>query len=109
MGLVEHPQPDAGWAGRLRRQATTAATAARAAPPAASGTQDSVYALSAPTPPANTPEPTPSAAIPPMTGPAQQAAEVKKLRADGEALHKSGKHQESVDTLAKAMKILNIK
>ncbi|HEX6691693.1 MAG TPA: hypothetical protein VF110_11160 [Burkholderiales bacterium] len=40
---------------------------------------------------------------------AQQAAEVKKLRADGEALHKSGKHQESVDTLAKAMKILNIK
>jgi hypothetical protein len=40
---------------------------------------------------------------------AQQAAEVKKLRADGEALHKAGKHQESVDTLAKAMKILNIK
>jgi hypothetical protein len=40
---------------------------------------------------------------------AQQTAEVKKLRADGEALHKAGKHQESVDTLAKAMKILNIK
>jgi hypothetical protein len=39
----------------------------------------------------------------------QQAAEVKKYRADGEALHKAGKHQESVDTLAKAMKILNIK
>jgi len=35
-------------------------------------------------------------------------AEVKQLRAEGEALHKAGKHQESVDTLAKAMKILNI-
>ena len=40
---------------------------------------------------------------------AAQMAEVKKYRADGEALHKAGKHQESVDTLAKAMKILNIK
>ena len=40
---------------------------------------------------------------------AQQAAEVKKLRADGEAFHKAGKHQQSVDTLAKAMKILDIK
>ena len=39
----------------------------------------------------------------------EQTAQVKKLRADGEALHKAGKHQESVDTLAKAMKILNIK
>ena len=39
---------------------------------------------------------------------AAEAAEVKKLRADGEALHKAGKHQESVDTLAKAMKILKI-
>jgi hypothetical protein len=39
---------------------------------------------------------------------AQQMSEVKKYRADGEALHKAGKHQESVDTLAKAMKILNI-
>lgn len=37
-----------------------------------------------------------------------QLAEVRKARADGEALHKAGKHQESVDTLAKAMKILNI-
>ncbi len=37
-----------------------------------------------------------------------QMDEVKKLRADGEALHKAGKHQESVDMLAKAMKILNI-
>ncbi len=40
---------------------------------------------------------------------ASSLAEVKKYRADGEALHKAGKHQESVNTLAKAMKILNIK
>ncbi|MDH4093647.1 MAG: hypothetical protein OEV81_02565 [Betaproteobacteria bacterium] len=39
---------------------------------------------------------------------AQQMSDVKKYRADGEALHKAGKHQESVDTLSKAMKILNI-
>jgi hypothetical protein len=39
---------------------------------------------------------------------AEQMAEVKKYRAEGETLHKAGKHQESVDTLAKAMKILNI-
>jgi len=39
----------------------------------------------------------------------EQMTEVKKYRADGESLHKAGKHQESVDTLAKAMKILNIK
>jgi hypothetical protein len=39
---------------------------------------------------------------------AEQLAEVKKLRADGEALHKAGKHQESVDTLAKAMKVLGV-
>ena len=38
-----------------------------------------------------------------------QLAEVRKQRADGEALHKAGKHQESVDTLAKAMKTLNVK
>ena len=40
---------------------------------------------------------------------AAQMDEVKKYRAEGEALHKAGKHQESVDTLAKAMKILDIK
>lgn len=40
---------------------------------------------------------------------ATEMAEVKKLRAEGEALHKAGNHQASVDTLAKAMKILNIK
>ena len=39
---------------------------------------------------------------------AEQMAEVKKYRAEGEELHKAGKHQESVDTLSKAMKILNI-
>lgn len=39
---------------------------------------------------------------------AAQMSEVKKLRADGESLHKTGKHQASVDTLAKAMKILGI-
>ena len=38
-----------------------------------------------------------------------QMAEVKKYRAEGETLHKAGKHQESVDTLAKAMKILDIR
>ncbi len=39
---------------------------------------------------------------------AAQMSEVKKLRTDGEAAHKAGKHQDSVDTLAKAMKILGI-
>lgn len=39
---------------------------------------------------------------------AGQMAEVKKLRAEGETLHKAGKHQESVDTPGKAMKILNV-
>ena len=39
----------------------------------------------------------------------QQLGDVKKFRTEGEALHKAGKHQESVDTLAKAMKILDIK
>ncbi len=40
---------------------------------------------------------------------AEQLAEVKKLRAEGEALHNGGKHQDAVDTLAKAMEILGIK
>ncbi len=39
---------------------------------------------------------------------AQEMAEVKKLRAEGETLHKAGKHQQSVDTLAKARKMLKI-
>ena len=37
-----------------------------------------------------------------------QMTEVTKLRADGETSHKAGKHQDAVDTLAKAMKILGI-
>ena len=37
-----------------------------------------------------------------------QMAEVKKLRADGETLHKAGKHAESLETLGKAEKILGI-
>jgi hypothetical protein len=40
---------------------------------------------------------------------AEQLTEAKKLRAEGETLHKAGKHQESVDTLAKAMAILGVK
>jgi hypothetical protein len=36
------------------------------------------------------------------------AKSVKQFRAEGETLHKAGKHQESVDTLAKAMKILKL-
>ncbi len=39
---------------------------------------------------------------------AAQMQEVKELRAEGEKYHKAGKHQEAVDTLAKAMKILGI-
>jgi hypothetical protein len=39
---------------------------------------------------------------------ATQLDDVKKYRAEGEALHNAGKHQESVDTLAKAKKILGI-
>ena len=40
---------------------------------------------------------------------AAQSKEVKEQRAKGEELHKAGKHKESVDELAKAMKTLNIK
>ena len=43
---------------------------------------------------------------PPLT--AAQLADVKKYRAEGEALHKAGKHQQSVETLGKAMQILGI-
>ena len=38
----------------------------------------------------------------------KDAAEVKKLRADGEAQHKSGDHGKSVESLDKAKKILGI-
>ncbi|MFO1320047.1 MAG: hypothetical protein U1F52_10550 [Burkholderiales bacterium] len=37
-----------------------------------------------------------------------QLEEVTKLRAEGETLHKAGKHKESVETLGKAMKILGL-
>jgi hypothetical protein len=40
---------------------------------------------------------------------AEKMKEVTKLRADGEALHKAGKHQESVDTLARAKALLGLK
>lgn len=40
---------------------------------------------------------------------AEQLAEVKKLRAQGEVDHKAGKHQASVDELAKAKAILGLK
>jgi uncharacterized protein len=39
---------------------------------------------------------------------AAEMADVKKYREEGEVAHKAGKHQESVDALAKAMKILKI-
>jgi len=39
----------------------------------------------------------------------KQMAEVKKLRADGEQLHKAGKHSESMAALTKAKGILGIK
>ncbi|MCB1960033.1 MAG: hypothetical protein KDE68_05855 [Rhodocyclaceae bacterium] len=38
----------------------------------------------------------------------EQAAQIASWRAEGETLHKAGKHQESVDTLAKALKALGI-
>lgn len=34
--------------------------------------------------------------------------QVKKLRAEGEALHKAGDHEKSIETLGKALKILKI-
>jgi hypothetical protein len=48
------------------------------------------------------------AALPKAKLDATQAAEVKKLRAEGEQLHKAGKHSESEAALAKAKKILGI-
>ena len=39
---------------------------------------------------------------------AQELAQVRSLRAEGEQLHKAGKHQQSVDTLGEAMRILGI-
>ena len=39
---------------------------------------------------------------------AAQMGEVKKLRAEGEALHKDGKHKESMEALGKAKKMLGL-
>ncbi|MCA0939532.1 hypothetical protein CLG85_010390 [Yangia mangrovi] len=36
-------------------------------------------------------------------------ARVRQLRAEGERLHAAGQHQQSVDTLAEALRILGIK
>lgn len=47
-------------------------------------------------------------AIPKAELSAAQMDEVKKLRAEGEKLHKEAKHKESVETLGKAKKILGM-
>ena len=49
------------------------------------------------------------AALPKAKLDAKQQAEVKKLRDEGESLHKAGKHSESMATLNKAKGILGIK
>ena len=49
------------------------------------------------------------AALPKAKLDAKQTAEVKKLRDEGEQLHKAGKHSESMATLGKAKAILGIK
>ena len=49
------------------------------------------------------------AALPKAKLDAKQSAEVKKLRAEGEQLHKAGKHSESMAALGKAKGILGIK
>jgi hypothetical protein len=48
------------------------------------------------------------AALPKAKLSAAQMSEVKKLRADGESLHKAGKHSESMEALGKAKKIVGI-
>jgi len=48
------------------------------------------------------------AALPNAKLSSAQRSEVKKLRDEGARLHKAKKHQESVDTLAKARKIIDI-
>ena len=49
------------------------------------------------------------AALPKAKLDAKQTAEVKKLRDEGERLHKAGKHSESMATLGKAKGMLGIK
>jgi hypothetical protein len=48
-------------------------------------------------------------ALPKADLPADKIAEVKKLRAQGEELHKAGKHDDSVAALGKAKRALGIK
>ena len=48
------------------------------------------------------------AALPNSKLPAAQLEEVKKQRAEGEKLHKEGKHSESMAVLGKAKKALGI-
>jgi len=48
------------------------------------------------------------AALPKAKLSESQMSEVKKLRADGEKLHKDGKHSESMAALDKAKKMLGI-
>ena len=48
------------------------------------------------------------AALPKAKLDAAKTAEVKKLRDEGDKLHKEGKHAESMATLGKAKKILKI-
>ena len=49
------------------------------------------------------------AALPKSKLDSKQQAEVKRLRDEGEQLHKAGKHNESMATLGKAKGILGIK
>ena len=49
------------------------------------------------------------AALPKADLPPARIAEVKKLRAQGEELHKAGKHDESMAALGKAKRTLGIK
>lgn len=49
------------------------------------------------------------AALPAAKLDAAKMSEVTKLRADGEAQHKAGKHAESMEALGKAKAILGIK
>ena len=48
------------------------------------------------------------AALPTAKLDEKQMVEVRKLRAEGEQLHRAGKHSESMATLGKAKKILKI-
>lgn len=45
-------------------------------------------------------------ALPKVNLSAEQRAEVQRLRDEGEALHNAGKHGESVNKLAEAMRII---